>query len=143
MLSSAIEFARCVEGIISETEYEQQAGRKKCVVLLPLCRSPPLICFLTTVSTGAILPGFHGGGFAVFCSRVAYNHSPLVICEKTVFTQGAGISVGKRDNLENQTSLFTSLVTIAKLVSLSELSFLPHCRQTAPNLPDMVILRLK
>lgn len=41
--------------------------------------------------------------------------------EKAVFTQGAGISVGKMQNLENQTSFFTSLVTIAKLVGLSEL----------------------
>lgn len=40
---------------------------------------------------------------------------------KTVFTQGAGISVGKMQNLENQTPFFTSLVTIAKLVSLSDL----------------------
>lgn len=88
----------------------------------------PLSCFQTSPLTGFAhcehllyqAPPVHSMGFAIlYLFPVAYNGSLLVTYKKAVFTQGAGLQ--ENPQLGKLDSLFTSFITAAKCISLSEL----------------------
>lgn len=123
MLPFAIEFAKYVKDLISLTEYKQHTTEKKYTVLLPLLKYvPPTVKALVPHSLESMLWVL----LFCICSLVAIIAFHL-LHGKGCVAQGAGILVGKMYNLENQTSLFTSFVMLAKLLSLykPKLAFLP------------------
>lgn len=109
-LPFATELARCVKGLSSLTEHKQHTNKKK------HSPCPSAEAFLDSGST----PWMPGVGFTVVFVPMLLSLFSTCYTDKVVLAQGAGISMGRMCNLENQTLLCTSLVTLL-LVSHAEL----------------------